>query len=596
MWLDVRFSNYFSLSALVTGVSYFICALFALHLTDGIATVWPASGIAIAGLLLAPKSAKASTLLAIAAASLASNMLIGSSFLQSAAFTLANSAEAVIGYFCIRHINRHSDTVYNPVSVLEFCVAAILTGTLSASISALLNGNGLDLTFVSWVTTVSLGIMIVVPLVLNIVRGIPKLHTIQRTEWLTYSVILLLVGAISYAAFAQNEYPLLFIPLMCVIVATYLIGPNGAMISILIIAVIGSSTILGGNSLYAMDRNDEVTATLFLQFYFFVLLLSALPLAALLAARDRVLTQVTRAKRWLEMSEQFANVGHWRLDLKKEELFWSDEVYRIHGLVPGDAQNLEEAINFYHPDDRARIELSLETLVATGEPFDIQARLFTTKGVERHVRSRGELERDTDGNMTAIFGIFQDVTEQAQAALRLSDARRFAEEQADYAMVLAQTDPLTGIPNRRNTLDMLERELQKARENATQLSVAILDIDHFKSINDQFGHTVGDSVIRKIATVCVTAIRSSDFAGRIGGEEFVIILPGSDAETAIRVGERVRQTIEATHWPQPGPEQVTASIGLATLNSAISAEDLLGEADKALYRAKREGRNLLRAA
>ncbi len=143
---------------------------------------------------------------------------------------------------------------------------------------------------------------------------------------------------------------------------------------------------------------------------------------------------------------------------------------------------------------------------------------------------------------------------------------------------------------------MLARELEIAREGNTALSLAILDIDHFKSINDEFGHGVGDQVIRKVAELCSGAIRTSDLAGRIGGEEFVLILPGSDTSSALTVGERVRQAVERATWPENGPKKVTVSIGLASLSGAQNPEELLAEADAALYRAKREGRNLLRAA
>lgn len=161
---------------------------------------------------------------------------------------------------------------------------------------------------------------------------------------------------------------------------------------------------------------------------------------------------------------------------------------------------------------------------------------------------------------------------------------------------MAQTDALTGIANRRSALSFLETEMRHALEDGTPLSVAILDIDHFKSINDRFGHATGDAVIRKTAVLCSGAVRSSDLAGRIGGEEFVLVLPGADSATAQNVGERVRVSIETADWGADGPDTVTASIGVATLKGTEGAEQLLAEADGALYRAKREGRNLLRAA
>ncbi|MBT0671354.1 diguanylate cyclase [Novosphingobium profundi] len=600
MRIGQRLFDFVGTLPLAVGLAYFVCAAAALYVTggsDGVATVWPASGVSIAGLLLAPPRQRGAVYLAIAAGSLAANLLAGLGLYYTLAFTAANVAEATIGYLCIRHINRDSETVYNPLSVVEFCLAALLTGTLSGAIATAFTGGGLGLMFLSWATTVSLGIMIVVPLALNISVNYAGLRSILQANWLLPLLILLLVGAITYTVFNQTTFPLLFLPLMAVIVATYLVGPNGALASILIIAVIGShKTLQHSGPIHLMREHDPIGATLFLQFYLFALLLSSLPLAALLNARDRVITQVSRANRWLAMSEHIAHVGHWRLDLAREEVFWSDEVFRIHGLSPGAPPPLDGAIGFYHPDDRDKVRQYLAALVETYEPFEFEARLITAAGIERYVRSLGEVERNTKGEPIGLFGIFQDVTERTLATQRLAAAHKRAEEQADYAMILAQTDSLTGIANRRNAIGVLGSELEKAHDQHSALSVAILDIDHFKSINDNFGHAAGDAVIRQVAQLCQGMIRTSDLAGRIGGEEFVLILPGSDADSARIVGERLRLAIENAQWPEDGPEHVTASIGLATLGTAQSAEQFLAEADAALYRAKREGRNRLRVA
>ena len=595
-----RLSTHVGIWPALVGVAYFACAAIALKLTegtDGIATVWPASGISISGLLLCRNAQRPAMFLAIALASFAANLYAQIPVVEIAAFTTANTLEAAIGYFCIREINRERETIYRPLSVVQFCIAALLTGTLSGAIASALTGAGLSIMFVSWATTVSLGIMIVVPLILNIAHGYSASLLRHPRLLLTPVLILATVAVVSYVVFHQSTFPLLFVPLMAVIIATYLIGPNGAMTSILIIAVIGSSlTLTDSGPIHLMRDRSPFAATLFMQFYLLVLLLSALPLAALLGARDRVITEVSRANRWLEMSEHFAHVGHWRLDLAKQKVFWSDEVFHIHGLEPGPNPPLEGAINYYHPDDRPKVEAFLAKLVETHEPFDFQARLFTVQGEERYVRSRGDVERNAAGDAVGLFGIFQDVTETTIANLRLAEARELAEKQADMAMLMAQTDALTGIANRRSALSFLETEMRHALEDGTPLSVAILDIDHFKSINDRYGHGTGDAVIRKTAALCSGAVRSSDMAGRIGGEEFVLILPGADSATAQNVGERVRVSIETADWGADGPDTVTASIGVATLKGTEGAEQLLAEADGALYRAKREGRNLLRAA
>ncbi|MBH0114142.1 diguanylate cyclase [Novosphingobium sp. YJ-S2-02] len=586
--------------SILAGVVYFTLAILALLLTEGVdgtASVWPSSGVAIAALLLAQRRQRLWLLAIIALASLGANLFSGMTPGLSVAFTAANVIEAFIGYIAIRHINRRGETIYNLHSVIEFCFAAILTASASGVLAVLLSGSAPGLMLVSWITTVALGIMIVVPLVLNLANGLHAIPDVPLSTWAKSLAVLAIVGLVAYVSFHQTAFPLLFLPLLAVTTATYLLGPNGASCSILMIAAIGSAeTIAGHGPIHLMRVNSAEAHVLMLQTYLFALLLAALPLAALLNTRDRSLAHISRSKRWLEMAESFAHVGHWRLDLLLQEVFWSDEVFRIHGLEVGDNVALANAVDFYHPEDRARVNECLARAISQIEPFRLEARIIRRDGEVRYVASRGEIEFGADGKPLAIFGIFQDITERTLATMKLANARELAEQQADLAMILAQTDPLTGIANRRSTLAVLDEAVKSACDNGTPLSVAILDIDHFKSINDRFGHGVGDEVIKTVARKCTAFIRTSDSAGRIGGEEFVLVLPGAGPDIAEVVGERVRQSIEEHCWGDQGPQQVTASIGLATFRAGMSAEVLLEQADKALYRAKSDGRNLLRIA
>lgn len=585
---------------LLVAIAYFGLATAALALTggtDGTATIWPSSGIAIAALLLGTQSSRPRLLGTIALASFCANMASGIGLGLALGFTFANTVEAAIGYVLIRNINRRSETIYNPLSVVEFCAAAILTATASGAIAVLVSGQGFGLMFLSWVTTVALGIMIVVPLIVNFAASRGTIRKSEPIPWLRYFIVMSVVVAIALLSFSQSTYPSLFLPLLTVIVATYLLGPNGATFSIVLIAAIGSvETSAGFGPIQLVRAHQPDAVVLVLQFYLFALLLAALPLAALLNARERALAELIRSNRWLEMAESFAHVGHWRLDLITDEVVWSDEVFRIHGLPIGKHVELAKAIDFYHADDRAIVEDVLASALQDHTPFEFEARLIRCDGQTRYVSSRGEIEHAPDGSAIAIFGIFQDVTDRALASIKLAKAREDAEHQAHLAMALAQTDPLTGIANRRSTLAVLESAVERAQSREDALSVAILDIDHFKSINDRFGHATGDEVIKAVADICSAAIRSSDLAGRIGGEEFVLVLPGAGPDIATHVGERVRCTVETHDWAHPELDRVTASIGLATFEPGMDAHSLLDGADKALYRAKREGRNQLRVA
>ena len=175
---------------------------------------------------------------------------------------------------------------------------------------------------------------------------------------------------------------------------------------------------------------------------------------------------------------------------------------------------------------------------------------------------------------------------------RYSDRLR---DTVQMTMEMAVTDGLTGLHNRRYLERHLTTLVQQATARQKPLSVLVLDIDHFKQINDSFGHVAGDEVLREFSRRVRKAVRGIDLACRLGGEEFVIAMPDTDAALAMLVGERLRQKIAGDPFPIPETDHampVTVSIGVSSLAAADdTATDLIKRADAALYRAKRDGRN-----
>ena len=151
------------------------------------------------------------------------------------------------------------------------------------------------------------------------------------------------------------------------------------------------------------------------------------------------------------------------------------------------------------------------------------------------------------------------------------------------------TDPLTGLANRRHLLSTLHAELQRAARAAMPVSVMLLDLDHFKQVNDTLGHGAGDEVLRAVATILRRFIREQDTAGRFGGEEFLIILPGADDAEAATAAERIRVAVGSVQWPY-ADLRITVSIGVAG-HEGDDAHALLERVDERLYAAKRQGRD-----
>jgi diguanylate cyclase (GGDEF)-like protein len=165
---------------------------------------------------------------------------------------------------------------------------------------------------------------------------------------------------------------------------------------------------------------------------------------------------------------------------------------------------------------------------------------------------------------------------------------------------LAATDGLTGLLNKRSLEEALARDLARADRGQVSLGIVMLDVDFFKKVNDTHGHQVGDEVLKAVAQVVATSLRTGDVAARYGGEEFVTVLPGSDIEGSTIVAERIRKKLEQTEvQTSSGKLRVTASFGVAAVcgpNCRGSAKDLVAKADAALYDAKRAGRNRVVAA
>lgn len=165
--------------------------------------------------------------------------------------------------------------------------------------------------------------------------------------------------------------------------------------------------------------------------------------------------------------------------------------------------------------------------------------------------------------------------------------------QLDKAERLATTDALTGIANRRGLLDLLEQAVARAHASSAPMCLVMTDIDHFKKINDTFGHPVGDGVLSQFAETIRKHVRSSDIVGRYGGEEFALVLPGATSGDAIDIVKRLQQTIRNTQFESGGTKvrDVTASFGIAAIEEDESSVRLLERADRMLYEAKRSGRD-----
>lgn len=208
------------------------------------------------------------------------------------------------------------------------------------------------------------------------------------------------------------------------------------------------------------------------------------------------------------------------------------------------------------------------------------------------MRKRIEHEKDILHTKTKLQELYQATQEANKELERLHEEYKIKEQALikvnDQLETLASTDLLTGLKNRRFFQEKMFESLMMFQEKQRYFSLLVVDIDHFKSINDTYGHPIGDLVLGNLAGLLQSVSRSTDVVARYGGEEFVIILPGCEEEQAIGIAERYRSQVASADW---GEYNITVSIGAATIVEEDTEKSLFQRADNALYASKTGGRN-----
>ncbi len=298
-----------------------------------------------------------------------------------------------------------------------------------------------------------------------------------------------------------------------------------------------------------------------------------------------------KSEQRLRVAQSVAHLGHWEMDMQSGAMKWSEETYRVLGMDPNTAaSSLAAFLQAVHPDDRAHVASSIEQARNGGE-LDMDFRIVLPDGRSRVVHSKGVLMTFADDErhpeligtvqwIKEMIGVVQDITERKEMEQRLEHE--------------ARTDALTGCATRRHFMEQANLELARVRRYGGKLSMLMLDLDHFKRINDSYGHHAGDLTLQKLAQVCHGVLRQEDVGGRLGGEEFAVLLVETSKASAHEVAERLRQAIAAAEVPLEDGSCVhfTTSIGVATAEPEDSnIEALIKRADQALYQAKNTGRN-----
>jgi diguanylate cyclase (GGDEF)-like protein/PAS domain S-box-containing protein len=237
-----------------------------------------------------------------------------------------------------------------------------------------------------------------------------------------------------------------------------------------------------------------------------------------------------------------------------------------------------------HPDDLDRCLAFYLEAFGQRKPFEMEYRLRRFDGEYRWINDRGVPYHDNEGVFLGYIGSCMDVTEKIEG-------RRLRKQ--------AERDGLCNIYNRHFSENLLEREFEHACQHAAVLSVIMLDIDNFKSVNDRYGHQGGDEVLRQVATIIMKMVRDIDIVGRYGGEEFIVGIVATGLCEAIEIAERIRQAIadHSFYIGQNGGDpciQITASFGVGSMRERDLLTDLIRRADQGLYLAKASGKDCVK--
>ncbi|MBO9497858.1 MAG: diguanylate cyclase [Novosphingobium sp.] len=584
-------------------------AMASFALREGMGAVllmWFPSAIAVTALFLARKGERAPVLVALALANIAINAWFHLSPLRSAGYALANLSEALVVVAVAKGVvGRRGINMLRLGDMIAMFLGVVAGSLVGAMISHPFRPHQDMVQFVWWVLATMLGTTVGAPILLYLND---RLQKFRRREpgavAVRKSFFLALAGlfALSWITLDTAQVPVVSLVLMALVFLVTRYGQIGASCGVFVFGLGGTLHSIGHGSPAAyLSHLPPFQAGIVLQVFMLVMMATSLPLAALLMRNDRLALRLkARNARMrenlllLNMAEEVARIGRWRYDPRNGEQDWSRQMFLINGLDPALGPDPGD-IKAMLPDGGDELFGQLAHHSSDKGRYSFEYRVRPPHGDERILKMYATNHFAPDGGLAQMFGVVVDVTEHHQRQEALDKERTRAMRLAAEAQYLAHTDPLTGLANRRRTITQIEKCVRKSVQDGRPMALISFDIDHFKQVNDTRGHQTGDDVLMRIADIARAQARASDLIGRMGGEEFVWLLPGAGPEEARMAAERLRQAIEQES-ADGGLPQVTASIGYALWREGDEASALLARVDKALYEAKQAGRNTVQKA
>lgn len=581
------------LTPLIAGVAYFLAASAALlcsRFEGGLAFIWVANALLMAELQTSKTRYWPSVLLTCGIASMIATALFGMGAKAAVPMAIINIGESlIVAILCRRFIPVHlSDGSRRSLLVFIFtlCVPANITAaTAAALVASMLTPVSFGASWLQWYSGHVLGGLTFTPILTMLLQG-------QAGEWLRETpgkkklevfALLLIFSVVTVHVFFFARYPMLFLLVLPLVTIAFQVGSLGAAASIVLLAMIGgAATMTGHGPLNMVSDSIGVRTQLFQLFLAFSFLL-AMPLAAELNGRRRLFQMLQASEaRYRAIAE---HSGDLVLNVSPDGIiqYASPSAAEQIGCAPA-ALLGRPAEWMVDPQDRAEV-MSAHRL-ALARPGGVQTVEFRPADSAEGADWCEMVTRAMLNEQGLPIGVVSTIRDMSRHKARQRALQR-----------VAAVDTLTGADSRWAFLEKLDQAILRV-ERGVRACLLLIDVDHFKLVNDRYGHGVGDKVLSSFVEQLRAGLRGGDSIGRLGGEEFAILLTNADVQRARMTCERLRTMVAAHRISAADDESIsiTFSAGLVEIDGEAGRAELLDAADKALYRAKNSGRNCLRLA
>ncbi len=573
-------------NAITAVTGYFLLASGTILLTSNgtnHATMWPADALILALLLKNGRASWPAVLMAGWMANLLANAVTRDWAPGLIVYGGINMGQTLLAALLICRGGRCDNLLADVSTVVRFVLyaglVAPLLGALGGSLATVfVYGEPFLSSFVRWYISNALGLLILTPFLMALFDGSYVRCFKERTPASRLEVIGLhsLHLVVTATVFAQSVVPMLFLPVSTALILAFRLGRLGVIVGTLAIAIIGAAATYMGHGPIGLVRGGVEIQEFVFQFYIAVVLATTLPVAATVSSRAEALKNLAEREEALRLMMAHSPDGILSFDATGV-CRWADGPLATYlGVEPGAMIGRPmDALALRAPGLASRIADRKETLSDTPTTFEFSPVLRPHLTLEASLAAPQQ-----NGSAVGTVVTLRDVT------------KRKAKEVAMRSKV--HGDDLTGLLNRAGFRKKLRTALLDEGRPAT---LALVDVDCFKSINDTYGHGIGDTVLAEIAKRLQAATRADDVVARMGGDEFAILLR-CDLDTAMKVCQRMVDAVRETSVVNDGVVSVLTSIscGLAPYGGSMERDEVFDAADAALQEAKRRGRGGVRVA